>query len=205
MKMKTNILLIILLILAGTLLAEPMPEFRLPNDSGKNVSLADLLGRGPVIVDFWADYCQPCKQAMPALDALAQSYDSLTVVLVSMDAPKTQAKAKNYLKGKNFKFVTLYDPDKTLAKKLNVTEPPHTFILDKTGEIVMEHKGFVAGDEGAYELKVRSLLGLEPEQGKGCESAEPCGDCAHKQKAEAAPKENVSPDNSLKTPCENHH
>lgn len=53
--MKTKILLLLAILLAGSLLAEPMPEFKLPNESGKSVNLTELLGRGPVIVDFWAD------------------------------------------------------------------------------------------------------------------------------------------------------
>ncbi|MBW6513852.1 MAG: TlpA family protein disulfide reductase [Candidatus Syntrophosphaera sp.] len=138
-----------------------MPEFRLPDEKGKNVALAELLGRGPIILDFWADYCQPCKQAMPGLNALAEKYDSLTVVLVSIDAPKMQARAKNYLNSKSFKFITLFDPDKTLAKKLNVVNPPHTFILDKDGQIVYEHLGYEPGMEAEYESKIRNLLGLE--------------------------------------------
>ncbi len=203
--MKIQILMILALLLSATLLAEPMPEFKLADEAGKSVSLTELLGKGPVIIDFWADYCQPCKQAMPALNNLAQSYDSLTVVLISIDAPKVQNKAKSFLKGKGYKFVTLFDPDKTLAKKLNVTEPPHTFIMDEKGEIVMEHKGFTAGVEKEYEARVRSLLGLEAEKGHGCGRAEPCDDCASKEKAEAISDQSVSPENAPTTPCGNCH
>lgn len=149
-----------LLALAGIAAAEPMPDFRLPNELNQNVSLSDLLGKGPVLIDFWADYCQPCKQAMPALNELALAYDSLRVVLISLDAPKMQQRAKNYLKGKDFRFITLFDPDKTLAQKLKVVNPPHTFILDPGGEIVYEHLGYEAGMEREYELQIRSLLGL---------------------------------------------
>ncbi len=65
--MRGLAILTLLLLLTTVLIANPMPDFRLPDESGKNVSLSELLGKGPVIIDFWADYCQPCKQAMPAL------------------------------------------------------------------------------------------------------------------------------------------
>lgn len=159
------IVFMVLAIMVGTALADPMPEFKLPNELGKNVALQDLLGRGPVLIDFWADYCQPCKLSMPSLNDLALKYDSLTVVLVSIDAPKMQTKAKAFLKSKGFQFVTLFDADKLLAKKLNVVNPPHTFLLDKTGEIVWSHLGYEPGNEAEYELQIRSLLGLEPEAG----------------------------------------
>ncbi len=161
--MKTWIILMLLTLLAGMAFADPMPDFRLPDMTGKNVSLSELLGKGPILLDFWADYCTPCKTAMPYLNELALKYDSLTVVLVSIDAPKTQSKAKNYLKSKDYNFITLFDCDKTLAKKLNVTNPPHTFIMDKEGEIVYSHLGFEPGVEEQYEHHIRVLLGLETE------------------------------------------
>jgi len=197
--MKHWITLIMMVILASTLLAEPMPEFKLPNEAGNKISLTELLGKGPVIVDFWADYCQPCKQAMPALNSLVQSYDSLTVVLISIDAPKAQNKAKNFLKGKDYKFVTSLTRIKMLANKLNVTEPPHTFILDKTGEIVLEHKGFTAGVEKEYEMKIRSLLGLGAEKGHGCQSETPCADCLRAMNTE--PGTDPVPKEGGASPC----
>lgn len=169
--MKIWISLILLTLLAAAAFAEIMPEFRLPDETGKNVNLSELLAKGPLIVDFWADYCQPCKLAMPYLNDLALKYDSLTVVLVSLDAPKMQTKAKNYLKGKDFRFVTLFDADKILAKKLNVVNPPHTFIVAKSGEIVYSHLGFEPGNEAEYELQIRALLGLP-----ALDEA-PAGDC----------------------------
>ncbi len=159
-----NLLLIIALLLFATLLcADAMPEFKLPDASGKNVPLSELLGKGPILLDFWADYCKPCKDAMPQLHKLAEKYDSLTVVMVSIDAPKNQAKAKAYLKSKNYKFVTLFDADKTLAKKLGVVNPPHTFIMDMQGEILYSHVGYEAGVENEYEHNIRVILGLETE------------------------------------------
>jgi len=71
-----------------------MPDFKLPDAAGKNITLQELLGKGPVLIDFWADYCKPCKDAMPQLNTLAEKYDSLTVVMISIDPPKNLPKAK---------------------------------------------------------------------------------------------------------------
>ncbi len=185
--MKLWITILLFTLLATAAFADAMPEFRLPDETGSNVSLADLLGKGPVILDFWADYCQPCKLAMPYLNDLALKYDSLTVVLVSLDAPKVQAKAKNYLKGKAYKFVTLYDADKTLAKKLNVVNPPHTFILDKTGEIVYSHLGFEPGTEKEYERQIRALWGLGEEKETATDDCGCPPDCPGKTSTEGHP------------------
>ena len=157
--MKKILIIIALSLMAMLLLAnDVMPDFRLPNMEGKNVSLESLLGKGPVLIDFWADYCAPCKTAMPYLDELAKAYPELTVVLVSIDAPKAQMRAKNYLKGKNLEFTALFDADKSLAKRLNVGTPPHSFILNNAGEILYSHVGFEPGMEKEYEAIIRELI-----------------------------------------------
>jgi cytochrome c biogenesis protein CcmG, thiol:disulfide interchange protein DsbE len=159
-----KILFILALILLGSLLfAEPMHDFRLPDINNKEVKLADLLGKGPVLIDFWATWCVPCKKAMPALHKLAEKYDTLTVVAISIDAPKDVPKAKTFLKSGGFKFVALFDSEKNLAKRLNVTSPPRTYIIDSKGEIVYSHEGYEAGTEKEYEAIIREMLNLGEE------------------------------------------
>lgn len=161
--MKRFIVIMIVLISLGLLWADTMPEFKLPDLNNKDVALTDLLGKGPVLIDFWASWCNPCKSAMPYLNDLAVKYDSLTVVLISVDAPKDVVKAKNFIKSKDFKFVCLFDSEKALARKLNVSNVPHTFILDKTGEIIVSHIGFEPGTEVHYEEQIKALLHLTSE------------------------------------------
>lgn len=156
--MKRYLLILTLTLALGLLFAEAMPDFRLSDMSGKTVTLESLLGKGPILVDFWADYCNPCKVAMPYLQELAVKFEGLTVVLISIDAPKAQMRAKNYLKSKDYKFITLFDPEKSLAKRLNVGTPPHSFILDKTGEIVFSHVGFEPGTQEVYEGIIKEML-----------------------------------------------
>jgi peroxiredoxin len=150
-----------MLLLVSFALAEVMPDFKLPDAAGKNITLQELLGKGPVLIDFWADYCKPFKDALPQLNTLPEKYESLNVVMISIDPPKNLPKAKNYLKSKNYKFITLFDSEKILAKKLGVVNPPHTFILNKTGEIVYSHIGYEPGVENEYELNIRNLLGFK--------------------------------------------
>lgn len=162
--MKNIILLLILLITANLLIAEAMPDFTLPDLNNRDVTLNVILHKGPVIVDFWATWCVPCKKGMTALNKLAEKYDSLTVVAVSIDAPKDIPKAKSYLKSMNYKFIALFDSNKKLAQKLNVVNPPYTVILDKEGNIIFTHEGYEAGVETVYEQKIRELWGLTEEK-----------------------------------------
>lgn len=156
--MKSFVFVLFLILAVGFLAAEAMPDFTLPDINNKDVALTDLLGKGPVLIDFWATWCAPCKKAMPALQKLAEKYDTLTIVTISIDAPKDVTKAKSYLKSNNFKFIGLFDSEKKLATRLNVVNPPHTFILDKQGNIVYTHEGYESGVEAVYEEKILELL-----------------------------------------------
>ncbi|MDZ4121464.1 MAG: TlpA disulfide reductase family protein, partial [Candidatus Cloacimonadaceae bacterium] len=118
--MKYLLLMILMFAAICSLNSEQMPDFRLPDMNNKDVTLQSLLGKGPVLIDFWASWCNPCKQSMPYLHELAEKYDSLSVVMISIDAAKDVSKAKNYLRSKQFNFTGLFDTDKNLAKKLNV-------------------------------------------------------------------------------------
>ncbi|MDD2332660.1 MAG: TlpA disulfide reductase family protein [Candidatus Cloacimonetes bacterium] len=159
--MKKYLILILLLVAISAIFAEAFPEFKLPDMNNRQVSKADLVGKGIVLIDFWATWCQPCKISMPYLHSLAEKYDSLTVVMVSIDAAKDISKARNYIKSKNFKFTGLFDSEKSLAKRLNVSNPPHTFILDREGNVIYSHVGFSAGQEKEYEGVIRKALGLD--------------------------------------------
>ena len=122
--MKRLLITLGIMLVAIFVWADQMPDFRLPDMNDKNVSLESLLEKGPVLIDFWADYCKPCKEAMPHLNTLAEKYEDLTVVLISIDKAKDQQRAKAISK-RTTSNVTLFDVDQTLAKKLNVSIPPH--------------------------------------------------------------------------------
>ena len=165
---------------------QKMPDFKLPDINSKDITLTSLLNKGPVLVDFWASWCVPCKKEMAALEKLAEKYDTLTVVVVSIDAPKDVQKAKTYVKSNKFRFVSLYDSDKGLASKLNMVNPPRTLILDNQGNIVLSHDGYEAGVEKVYENKIRSMLNLpelmdesaKPDStGQACTPGMKCGEC----------------------------
>ncbi|MBM4403057.1 MAG: TlpA family protein disulfide reductase, partial [Candidatus Cloacimonetes bacterium] len=106
MKAMLMILMTLIILIPG-LDADVMPDFRLPDANNHDMRLSDILGKGPVLIEFWASWCTPCKASMTQLDLLQKKYDSLTVVVISIDAPKDISKAKNYLKSKGFGFIAL--------------------------------------------------------------------------------------------------
>jgi len=65
------------------------PEFTLKNLNGDKIKLLDLSQKGTVLVNFWASWCAPCKEEVPALNQIQQKYKDrgLTVVGISVEDP----------------------------------------------------------------------------------------------------------------------
>ena len=120
-------------------------------------TLPDLTGK-VVVVDFWASWCGPCKQAFPSLDALQKKYgDKVTVVAVSIDESKGDMDA--FVKKTKPSFTIVRDKTQKLAEKLDIQSIPTTFILGKDGKVFDIHNGF-GGERTAkeYNAAIDQLL-----------------------------------------------
>ena len=150
MKLMWNtILIIILIVFAGNLFAlDKAPDFKLENMKGKQVKLSEFLEKGPVILDFWATWCEPCKKELPTLSKIQDSYkDSITVITISCDKPRKKDKAKAYIKSNKFNVVNLFDTKKDVQKLFNVTNIPRTLIIAPDSTIIFDHTGYQRGNE----------------------------------------------------------
>ncbi len=156
---KIALILIIMSLLVCISAVEKIKPFTLEDLSGAKVKSADLLAKGPIVIDFWASFCSPCLKALPEFDKIQKKYkNDITIVAVCADIPKNKDKAKSIIKSQKFSFVTLFDDAKDLQKMLNVTELPRTFLVNEKGEIVYEHSGYIKGDEKKLEEAIIKLL-----------------------------------------------
>lgn len=138
-------------------------DFTLATLDGAKLRLADALVEGPVILDFWATWCAPCKLAMPAYAALAARYAEQGVRLwaVSWDDPRMYDRIAPYFERAGFTFPALLDAEKKVGRGLGVMNLPTTFLIAPDGSIAWEHVGYAAGDEKELESALRGVLGLE--------------------------------------------
>lgn len=160
MKSKFLIFITLLLFLPLTILAAgEIPDFTLKDINNNPVKFSELLGKGHIIIDFWATWCSPCMKELPKLSSLQTKYDTLiTIVCISADRPRSIARARGIVKSKQFSFLTLFDTDKEVQKLFHITSIPRTFIINKEGEIVYEHTGYKRGDEKYLEEQLLKLL-----------------------------------------------
>jgi thiol-disulfide isomerase/thioredoxin len=139
------------------LLGAPAPEFELREVSdGGDQSLAAHAGK-VIIVDFWATWCQPCRQSFPSYQKLVQQLNGqLVVVAISQDDDTKGIAA--FVSETGAKFPVVWDDGKAVAKSYDPPTMPTAFVIDQSGIIRFIHVGYHAGDEVTLEEEVRSLM-----------------------------------------------
>src|SRR5438093_10475866 len=108
-----------------------VPNFELKDIDGETFKLSDQLGRGPIVIDFWATWCKPCLRSLPHLEALRKKYESqqLLVVAISIDESRTLSKVKSYVKTHGYGFRVPLDPNQEVFRKLGGRAMPHQVIV----------------------------------------------------------------------------
>jgi peroxiredoxin len=136
----------------------PAPNFTLQSRDGKSVSLGDLKGQ-VVMVNFWATWCQPCRQEMPHLEALHKRYSSLGFTLLGVNVEDNPEGAKKWLNENGpVTFPVLLDPKNQVSKLYKVVAMPSTVLVARDGTMRFIHHGYEPGYEGEYQTQVRALL-----------------------------------------------
>jgi peroxiredoxin len=151
---------ILLLLPLLTLATDKCRDFTLKDMEGKTFRLSKQLEKGPVLIDFWATWCKPCVQELPSLDSLAKKFatNGLQVYAISIDNPKSQSKIKPFIKGSNYVFNVLLDGDMEVRQMFGGKDVPMTILVNKEGEILYRHLGYVKGDEKILDEQITKLF-----------------------------------------------
>lgn len=125
------------------------PELRATALDGKVWALKDLRGRA-VLVNFWASWCEPCKEEMPSLQALADRHpDRLVVLTINLkESPEAIAR---FVRSSGLRLPVVRDADGSLARAWGVRIYPSTVLVDAQGRVRSVVRGGLdwAGEEGA--------------------------------------------------------
>ena len=128
-----------------------LPNVTIKNLQGKDVNIAKLSNNGkPFVMTFWATWCGPCIKEHNALDEVYADWRDETgvkIYSVSIDDSRSTAKVKPFVEGKGWDFEVLLDTNKDLARAMNVSNPPYTFLFDGKGKLVYQHSGYFDGAE----------------------------------------------------------
>ncbi len=151
---------------AADLTGQKAPDFTIKTVDGGNVKLSELLEEGPVLLDFWATWCQPCKQALPHLDRIYTTYKDrgFTMLGISIDNTRSVSKVRPYVRGQGFDFPVGLDTDSEILRMFRGTNVPHTVLIGTDGMVKNVWIGYHPGEEDEIEAEIASLL---PAEGEG--------------------------------------
>ena len=124
------------------------PEFELPLlDGSGTLSLASLRGRA-VVLNFWASWCEPCKEESPRLEAAWQRWKDRGVVVVGIDAQDFRVDAKRFVKRYGLTYPIVHDGSGSTLGRFGVSGFPETWFVDREGRLVGERiQGPVSDEE----------------------------------------------------------
>jgi len=161
--MRTALLPLLLLIVNLSFAQGKLPSVMVQTLEGKKVDVSTLSNNGkPIIVNFWATWCAPCKKELSAIADKYEDWQKKTgvkLVAVSIDDARTSARVKPYVSGQDWDYEVYLDPNGDLKRALNVNNVPHTFLINGAGEIVYQHNNYEPGDENELYQKVVELSG----------------------------------------------
>ena len=145
----------------GRGVGEAVPELGLTSFWDKKpLPLSGLRGK-VVLLDIWASWCAPCKDELPALNALAKRLRDqgaqAEIVAVSIDEDRGAAEA--FLRTHKSWSVTLaHDPTGAVPERLQPPKMPTSYLIDKKGVLRAINAGYEPGDVERIEAKIRTLL-----------------------------------------------
>ncbi|MGQ9845040.1 MAG: TlpA family protein disulfide reductase [Caldisericia bacterium] len=133
-------------------------DFTLQTLDGGVIQLSSFKGK-VVLLDFWAEWCGPCKIAAPTIISLYKNYKDkgLRVFGVNLDDKKDIEKIISYVKNENVPYPTLLEGF-PVAIKYGVTGIPKFVLIDKDGKIALEIVGAVNNLENILKISIESLL-----------------------------------------------
>lgn len=123
----------------------PAPDFSVIDKDGNSVKLSDMKGK-PVVVNFWASWCPPCKSEMPEFNKVYEELgDEVVFMMVDLvdGYQETQENGAAYVAKEGFTFPVYYDIEQEAAMAYAVMSIPTTVFIDKDGFIAATAKGAI--------------------------------------------------------------
>lgn len=122
---------------------ELAPDFEMVDRDGNRIKLSDMRGK-PVVLNFWASWCGPCKSEMPDFEEAYKEYgDDITFMIVNLTDGKNETvdTAQAFIDSQGYTFPVYFDTDSNGAAAYGVSSIPVTYFIDAQGYLVAYGRG----------------------------------------------------------------
>ena len=153
---------VIVWILSQYLMAKPAiegkmaPAFKAGLVDGGTFDLSAHLGKRPVLLDFWAVWCPPCRKALPKVAGMVNKYADEDIAICTVNLSETAAEIQAFLQENDMEVPVALDTDGAIASRYEVRSIPMLVFIDQSGTIVEAHSGVMS--EGELVKKIEALL-----------------------------------------------
>ncbi|WP_295443047.1 TlpA disulfide reductase family protein [uncultured Thiodictyon sp.] len=132
------------------------PDFDLKDPEGRPQRLADYRGR-PVILNFWATWCPPCREEMPSIQRAYETLAAEDIAVVAISVGDDPQDIAAFLEDEPVDFALPMDTDSKVAQRYPMKGLPTTFVIDPEGRLVYSAMGSRAWDDPKLLDQVRAL------------------------------------------------
>ena len=112
----------------------PAPALALQDIDGRSHVLSSYRG-SVVLINFWATWCEPCRQEMPSIQRLREKLSGRPFVVLAVNLDEPEARVRQFLKRTGLELPVLLDPNKKAAREWGVRLLPVTYIVGKDGRV----------------------------------------------------------------------
>jgi len=133
------------------------PDFTVFDLQGNKVNLSDFAGK-PVVLNFWASWCPPCKSEMPHFNKVyADVKDDVVFMMVDLvdGQRETQAKGQKYVENEGYDFPIYFDNEQNASNTYGISSIPTTLFIDSNGKIINAYQG--AMDEATLRAEINAI------------------------------------------------
>ncbi|SFR54097.1 TlpA family protein disulfide reductase [Anaeromicropila populeti] len=125
------------------------PDFKVYDKDGQEVTLKSKVGK-PIVLNFWASWCGPCKSEMPDFQKVYEELDvdvEFMMVNLTDGSRETKESALQHIEDNEYTFPVYFDIDQNAAYMYNVSSIPTTYFIDASGNLITYAQGMIEEED----------------------------------------------------------